>query len=304
MGRIGVRRAALVAALVGTVQVTAGVAASPGAAAGDCPVPRAVFAVNGSTGHLVELASCPDTLTEVGEVDDGDWRTASRIFATGDDTVTVVYRITADGRLEAMRQTAPGAPLEAPVDVGAGIDWSRFRTVIVPRQGYLWADDGDVRAFRHEGWATGGTTLVEGPHVFESRDGMPALGELVLTGLSPAGHAEATFRGRHWLVWRNGPALASGLLPFRATGTESGMYVSDGDEVSRLVQPLDKRPDNVRCPANGMPWRVRTTLSGDWWSGGLAVPQRTVPDGEWPGIVTFPTWDFRCPPGTDPYQWQ
>lgn len=305
---MGVRRAGLVTALVGLVQVTAGSPASSGVAAPDgCEPAEAIFAVRGSNGHLVELESCPDALTEVGEVDTGDWRSASRILATGDGTVTVVYQVTADGRLEARRQAAPGAPLEAPVEVGAGIDWSRFRTVLVPRQGYLWADDGTVRTFRHEGWATGGGDVVEGPPVFAARGGGPGTGDLELTGLGPGGRAEAYFAGTHWLVWRGDDGLmaarASGRIPHGAAGAEwrPGLFLAADGAVSRLTQPLYKGPDSVGCPANPMSWQVRTRLPGDWWFG-VVVPQRTA-SPTWPGIARPPS-SGKCPPGTEPYQWQ
>jgi hypothetical protein len=309
---MGVRRAVLVAALVGAVQVASGLPASPVTAAAGCAAPQAIFAVSGATGHLVELASCPDAITEVAEVDTGDWRTSSRIFATGDETVTVVYRVTADGGLEARRQPASGAPLEAPVEVGAGIDWSAFRTVVVPRRGYLWADDGEVRAFRHDGWATGGTAVVEGPVAFASRGGQPATGEMVLTGMGPTGVAEAIHGNRHVRVWREGTdslsAWYSGGIEPGATGTESRLFgVTWYGSVASYTQPPDTSPDNVNCPVNSLPWQVSTSLPGDWSA--LAVPQRLATGGDWPvvpaQIPASPKYPIKCPYGVEePYQWQ
>jgi hypothetical protein len=314
MVRLGVRRAALAAALMTMVQGVLGAAgpaavgAAGPAAAADCDEPKPIYAVNGSNGYLYELASCPDSLTEVGKVDSGDWRTSSRIFATGDVAVTVVYRITADGRLEARRQTASGAQLEAPVEVGAGIDWSRFRTVIVPRRGYLWADDGvdrTIRAFRHDGWATGGTAVVEGKPVINMWPDVPT-GSPELIGLSTAGHAEAIGLHAHWRMWdRTGDmyALTSGTTTSRLTGAEgTGLYAAEPGAVSELTQPYDDSTNN--CPVNGVRWQVRTRLPGDWWSQ-VAVPQRTPSSTGWPAVKPFPTVAFKCPPGTaEPYQWQ
>jgi hypothetical protein len=321
MGRVGARRAALVTALVTVVQAVAGITGpATVSAAVHCHRPRAVFTVDGSTGHLVELASCPRSLTRVGVVDRGDWRTAKRILATGDARVTVVYRITADGRLEARRQRRSGARLEAPVEVGAGIDWARFRSVIVPRRGFLWADDdrageegtggsGYLRAFRHEGWNTRGTEVVEHKPLYDTWPAMPAADSIELMGLTAAGYAEAVGAGGHWRLWVDSfgglAALSSGGSAWHLAGTEgSGVYAAEPGAVLELTQPPDTRPENVDCPGNGMRWQVRRSLPGYWWPA-LAVPQRLPSTTEWPELAPLPAEGYQCPPGTaQPYQWQ
>lgn len=287
-------------------------AASGAATREACARPERIFAVDGVTGHLVELEGCAAlaSIVEVGEVDAGDWRTARQVLATGDDTVTVVYALTGDGRLEARRQDAPGAPLGAPVEVGAGVDWSRFRSVVVPRRGFLWGDGADVRAFRHLGWDEGGATVVEGPVVFPSRGGWAALGDLELTGMDVLGRAEAVFMGTHWRIWRRvdgGPhAYPNGGIPSPLSGAVPSLYAVTGGGVASLRQPAHapSSPDtSYNCPVNPNRWQVAASLPGDWWL--VVVPQRRTTTDEWPVVRPWPVGEkIECPDGVNPYEWQ
>jgi hypothetical protein len=315
MVRLGVRRVGIAAAvlLVALGFPVPGFAASGAVAEPVCATPERIFAVDGTTGHLVELEECPTAVVEVGEVDAGDWRTARQVVATGDDTVTVVYTLTEDGRLESRRQDAPGAALGAPVEVGVGIDWSQFRSVVVPRRGFLWADGADVRTFRHVDWDNGGATLVEGPVAFPSRGGWPALGDLMLTGMDSRGRAEAVFMSTHWRIWKDvggGPhAYPNGRLPnWRLSGDAFSLYTVIGGGVARLHQPFRKpvppEPSYSSCVVNARSWEVRASLPGDWSL--VVAPERAgVTVGEWPVVAEWPrSGAGHCPPGIGPYEWQ
>jgi hypothetical protein len=307
------RRAAIAAALLAVLQAVTGLAGPVGAAATACAAPERIFAVDAGTGHLSELQACPDpaSITVVGEVDAGDWRSARRILAAADGAATVLYSVTADGRLEARRQAAPGAALSAPTQVGAGIDWSRFRQVVSPGAGYLVADEYQaVRTFRHLDWATGGGTLVEGPQLLEPHGAWPTLGDLELTGLGARGYAEAFFMDQHWRVWRGSDgrpiAYPSGAIPRNVrifvTGSEPGLYGISAGAVVRLKQAAW----SGYCPFNTKPWRVANSLPGAW--SGVVVPQRAQVTGDWPAVADYPTWPdpqyWTCPDGIGPYQWQ
>ncbi|NUT93949.1 MAG: hypothetical protein HOY78_18205 [Saccharothrix sp.] len=317
----GMRGAFVGAAMLALAQLTAGLGVSGAASVEECANPKRFFAVKADTGHLAELRWCtlPKSITEVGEVDGGDWRTAGLLFATGNGTVTVVYAVTADGRLEARRQDSPGAPLGTSVEVGVGIDWSRFDTVVVPRRGFLWAGNEDVRAFRHVDWATGGATLVEGPPVFTRRDEWPTTGDLLLTGFSSFGWAEARYAGTHWRVWRDGAGLPvaypSGRTPYGMKGTEADPYTIRSGTIYRLVQPLYDKNSPVNysnCLVNTKDWQIAAELPGGWAE--VVVPQSTpLADGlpaagEWPEVGPKPAAGSRfggpCPPGVTPYEWQ
>lgn len=307
---LGVRRAGLVAAvlLLALGSPVPGHAASGVAVEPACARPERIFAVRGTDGHLVELTACPESIVEVGEVDAGDWRAARQVIATGDGTVTVVYTLTGDGRLEARRQDAPGATLGAPVEVGADVDWSRFRSVVVPRRGFLWADGLDVRAFRHVGWDSGGTGVVEGPVVFPSRSGRPALGELTLTGMDGAGRAEAVYLTSHMRVWRgrfgDAVAYANGALPGSGlTGVGYALYTVAFGDVARLHHPADKDHDSS-CVVNSNRWQVRARLPGDWSL--VVAPQRDAANTDgWPVVTAWPSSGAgNCPDDVTPYEWQ
>jgi hypothetical protein len=301
------------------VQAFTGLAAPADAAPEGCAAPEQLFAVDGGTGHLSELEACesPASIAVVGVVDRGDWRSADRVFAAGSGAVTVVYAVTGDGRLEARRQDAPGADLGPPVQVGAGIDWARFRAIIVPGPGYLVADDGAVRTFRHVDWAAGGSAVVEGPPLLARPGDFPDLGELLLTGLGAGGHAEAFFAGSHWRIWRRGGqpiAYPNGAIPadvrLFVTGSEPALYgVTDGGAVVRLRHQPHPPPAPGRsyiCPFNPKPWRAASSLPGGWSA--VVVPRRAAATGEWPAVAAFPTWPdpstWTCPDGVGPYKWQ
>lgn len=297
------------------MQALTGLAGPVGAAADVCAAPERIFAVDAGTGHLTELEACldPAAITVVGEVDTGDWRSFRRLLAVADGVTTVVYAVTAEGGLEARRQDAPGAALGPPVEVGAGIDWTRFRALVSTGGGYLMADDRQsVRTFRHVDWATGGSAVAEGPLLFLPFNDWPAVGDLTLTGLGQRTHAEAIYGNLLWRVWRNSNgwmrAYSSGGLPHDVqlsgtlTGSEPGLYGVMAGAVVRLTQ----EPWPGYCPWNPNSWQVRVSLPGGWSA--VVVPQRAQRTDP-PGVGGFPSGppkgrSWTCPHEGDPYQWQ
>jgi hypothetical protein len=202
------------------------------------------------------------------------------------------------------------------VQVGSEIDWSLFRAVIALRPGYLLADDGNVRMFRHVDWSGGGSTLVEGPAPITRRGGYPTLGDLALTGWS--GHAGAFFMNTHWRIWNGsdgGPiAYPNGAIPrdvlfTTLTGSEPNLYGVANGSVVRLKQPPHPPPTgkkNYICPFNTMSWQVTSSLPGTWAT--VVVPKLGQPSDAWPGVSPVPTdpprTTWTCPEGIGPYQWQ
>jgi hypothetical protein len=177
---------------------------TPASGAGECAANTSVFAVDAQTGHLMEVAACPQ-LPGFGAavtVDTSDWRVYPRIFAARGNRTGVLYAVDAVGGLWSRRQPARGAALGAPVRVGSSIDWSQ-PVVFAPRPGFLAVGGagGPVRTYRHQGWESGGTTVSAELDLFSMFAGP------VITGLSD--FAIGAVDGTAFGVWRD-PWLTHG----------------------------------------------------------------------------------------------
>jgi hypothetical protein len=301
--------------------------ASPSAASADdvCAAPERLFAVEGDTGHLSEVEACPETgsMSVVAEVDTGYWGYPLRVFAAAAGPVTVVYAVTADGRLQARRQDAPGLPLGSPVDVGAGVDWTAS-WVFSPGPGFVALSGHDARVFRHVGWDSGGENVVEGPPLIDHYGDWPATGDISLIGLRHGGPASGFFMSHHWRITRNeGRMLAwpSGAINreiHSVTGAEPTLYGVRQGAVVRLAQP--RSSEYPTCHFNPNSWSVVGSLPGDWRY--VVAPARTAVTGDWPVMagranpfparasvaqVTSarpPPTGPQCPDNIGPYKWQ
>lgn len=316
MGFLRRRRAGSLATALAMTICVAGLASPSGATPGAaCADPSRLFAVDADTGVLAELQACSDPagIVEVAEVDAGDWRGAQHVFAVEDGAVTVVYAVTADGRLEARRQDAPAGPLDPPVQVGASVDWSSFQSVVPSAPGYLVGNGHRARTFRHVDWAAGGTAVVEGPPLFTPLGEWPTLGDLHLTAVRDGGYAEAFFASTHFRVWSQAGgrpiaypsgAISSGVDA--VTGSEPTLYGIRGGAVVQLDQPPHPPPWGTKfylCPFNTMSWRVTAELPGRWIR--VVAPVRGEATGTGPAVGSYPYWPTNtCPQGIGPYEWQ
>ena len=84
--------------------------------------------------------------------------------------------------------------------VAASIDWSVFRSVFAGPSGYLYAVEhlGPVRTFRHVGWSTGGTRLIEELPLL-SRATRPS----TLIAVRWGGPGEAVDEHLHYRIWHD-----------------------------------------------------------------------------------------------------
>jgi hypothetical protein len=313
-GRNRSRRHASLVGLVGLLTgfgVVAAQPAQPARAAEQCAQQKALFAVVAATGHLVEVAGCESepAIDAAVEVDAGDWRNHLHLFAARDATTLVLYTVTDKGALWSRRQNGPGTAFGAPVRVAATIDWSQFRTVFAGPSGYLYAVEhlGPVRTFRHVGWSTSGTRLVEE---------LPLLRRVTsaatLITVRWGGPGEAVDEHLHYRIWDDPryPDIRdhddwrhdSGSLPPNLTGvvgSEPWLYGIDaaGDLVQLHQAPNDDGED--QC-GNITQWHVVARLSGGYAR--VVVP--TVPTPVPPGgrrLASLVIPGEICP---SPLEWQ
>ena len=275
MSRRGLRRtrSRLFAAMAAILVAVATAAVPPAQAAAECAEEQPLFAVDASTGHLVELTACPSdaTIGPAVEVDGGDWRSYLRVFGTHDATAVVLYMVTEKGALLSRRQDAPRAALGPPVQVGASIDWSGFDSVFAGPPGYLYAVEhlGPVRAFRHAAWSTGGSILFEELPLLSRALGRP------MTAVTWGAFGESIHGNVHFRIWRNpdypefgdrdDAVFSSGWIQHDVSGVvgvEPWLYGIDvgGDLVLLDQDPGD--PDS-QC-GNENPWIVVARSSGEY----------------------------------------
>jgi hypothetical protein len=308
-----------VVALLVTLLVPGAVPATAegGAGQGQCAESEWILAVDARTGHLAEMESC-HVLGEFGpaaDLDTGDWRQYRHVFATRTGTVLVLYAVTAEGRLWSWRQDAPGAPLGAPVRVGADVDWSRFGFVFAPHPGALHAGPvltnqgagiagtGPVRTFEHVDADAGGAVVRELAPLFTAFHRSP------MTAARWGAHGEANTQGQHFRIWWLRPGIArfddgwaaSGSLPrsvTRVVGTEPRLY---GVESGSVVMLRQARPDDPECPLrNNLDWREESKSGGAYER--VVVPAVQAAPSPEPRLGR-PNFGINCVP-LAPYEWQ
>jgi hypothetical protein len=291
MSRRGLRRthSRLFAALAAILVAVATVAVPPAQAAPECAEQQQpLFAVDASTGHLMEMTACPSdaAIGPAGEVDGDDWRNYPRVFGTHDGTTVVLYMVTDRGALLSRRQDAPYAAFGPPVQVGAAIDWSGFGSVFAGPPGYLYAAEhpGPVRAFRHGGWFTGGSMLFEELPLLSRATGWP------MTAVTWGAFGESIRGNVHARIWRNPDypefsdsddlGFSSGWIQHDVSGVvgvEPWLY---GIDVAGDVVLLDQDPDDPdsRC-GNENPWIVVARSSGEYARVVAPTGPQIVPPG-------------------------
>jgi hypothetical protein len=283
-------------------------------AAGECPDPSRVLAVDAANGHLMELETCGSVprLGEPTEVDIGDWRGYLHLLAVRDGAATVLYAVTANGELWWRRQESAGTAFSAPVRIGASIDWSQYRSLIVSGAGYLSGLNGGVmHTFVHSGWASGGAELSEEAQPLFLDFAGPSI-----TAVRGAGSfAEGNELGAHFRIWRTPRRhpedrwYMSGGLPAGLTGVagaEPTLFALNA--AGHLVLLRQQRP-HPRPPRKywecqryiPTPWDVAAE-SADGYSR-IIVPVDRASGA--PAVAPVPlSGDDDCDPEIEPYEWQ
>lgn len=239
---------------------------SPSSADSECG--GRVFAVTATTGHLVQIRACDGRAPVFGpaaEVDSGDWRGYSAIFGVYSGDAAILYAVTPTGELWWRRQDASGAQLGAAVRVADTVDW-RHEVVFAAKAGYLELGDYDqpMRTFRHDGWESGGTRVVEEEPLFSRFHG-PSI-----TAVAPgSGYAIGVWDGVNYRVWRDADQpghddlwYPSGAVPAGVHGVTSDGTALYGLDSSGSVVGL-WQPRRGACPQySHEDWLVRVRLAG------------------------------------------
>lgn len=283
--------------------------ATPAAADSPCTGSARVFAVDARTGHLAEIRTCRTEAWVFGpavEVDRADWRSYSTIFAVSDGEAVVLYAVTATGELWWRRQAAPGAVTGAPKRIAEGIDW-RHDVVFAAGPGYLASGDHGtpVRTFRHDGWTTGGTAVVQDGVLFTTFNGP------VITAVAPeSGYAVGTWDGIDYRVWRapgtthDDVWYSSGSLPTGVNGVTGDGTMLYGVHAGGDIVLLTQRQVTACRRANRANWQVSARAPGHF--GRVVVP---VGAGTQPVVAPPPPMDPRLAPicggsSQSPWEWQ
>lgn len=251
-----------------------------------------VFAVNATTGHLVQIRACAGRAPVFGpaaEVDSGDWRGYSAIFGVYSGDAAILYAVTPTGELWWRRQDAAGAPLSAAVRVADTVDW-RHDVVFAAKAGYLeFGDYGlPVRTFRHDGWESGGTRVVEEEPLFSRFHG-----PRITTAVPESGYAIGFWDGMTYRVWRDAARPEHDDLWYPSGGTPDGVTGVTGDATA--LYGLGSGGDVVSLwqPRRGVcplfsheGWLVRARLAGHFDR--VVVPVGADPSGP-PVVRPLPT---------------
>ncbi|HEU5469669.1 MAG TPA: hypothetical protein VFV67_03380 [Actinophytocola sp.] len=258
----------------------------------DCD-PRHIFAVDARSGHLMEMPFCSAT-GEFGpktDVDAGDWRPYSHVFAVDAGPATLVYATTPAGELWWRRQERAGTVLKAPVRVGVSINWAQS-VVFASAPGYLHIGEygRSLRTYRQPDWASGGEPMSETDSLFDTFRGP------LVTGLTARGFATGFWNGTNYRLWRD-PLYGyqdiwypSGRVPFGVSGVVGDGYwlfgVHPSGEIMLMAQPPDGPTSPPQCllfDTNN--WRVHRVVPGTFGrvivpvaaDGGTAVPAVAPP---------------------------
>jgi hypothetical protein len=295
--------------LAGTLAV-AGVGLLPAPAYADCDA--RLFAVDSTSGHLVEIPMCSGFGTPR-EANTEDWRTYTSVFAVRENAMVALYTVSPAGELWWRRQDVPGGALGAPVRVGASVNWHR-QAVFAPYPGYVIVSGGSatVEVYRHQGWATGDPDVSTAPPLFSRSSGLP------ITGMA-SGFAVGV-----WGIWVYRIARTAepspggydefwtrkGILPTGVTGVVNDTHSLYGLSASGEVVSIWAQSQCECDPltANGQrTWTVTGTVPGQYsrvilplTTGSGALPQVNPP----PCAVRPLPDECRLDLGESPWEWQ
>jgi hypothetical protein len=266
-----------------------------------------VFAVDSATGRLTDVPICRSTSTFGApvQIDGGDWRPYTHLFAVRDGQAAVLYSTDAAGDLRWWRQEQPGARLSPGRRIGTSVDWAGVQAVFAPQPGdfHTVRTGGQVRTFRHDGWQSGGTDVAEV---------QPLLGQFAGPSMTAArwnSYGEGNVAGHHYRIWQAPTAGAdawvpSGDLPTGlavVAGSEPALYaVTNAGTVALLRQPTRAAASST-CPASSVvPWTAAAKATGKFTN--VVVPVEQSFPGAEPSLAILPSCSE--PISSWPWEWQ